>query len=217
MSVTVLVLGAMTALSLPALCDGETNGSAASFCTYEMQVWNVHARSGSRLQAVRRPYGEIGPSETDPVSGCTVCSEDQVEIQIPPLEPFRVCRTLAPKVHDIVARLVRNGAPLRTVRGYRVVLSRGAADGNGDRTEFSNHAFGTAIDINPEQNGLYDDCRAFGPGCRLLQGGEWRPGIAGSLTADGETVTAFKAAGFKWGGEIAGNQKDFMHFSLTGY
>ncbi len=24
-------------------------------------------------------------------------------------------------------------------------------------------------------------------------------------------------AGFKWGGEIAGKQKDFMHFSLTGY
>jgi hypothetical protein len=98
-----------------------------------------------------------------------------------------------------------------------VIKSRGAADGNGNRIGFSNHSFGTAIDINPEQNGLYDNCITFGPQCRLLRGGEWRPGTPGTLDKNGDIVTLFKQAGFQWGGEIVGKQKDFMHFSLTGY
>ncbi len=64
---------------------------------------------------------------------------------------------------------------------------------------------------------MYDNCVQLGPECRLLRGGEWRPGMPGTLEKDGEIVNMLKSAGFRWGGEIAGRQKDFMHFSLTGY
>jgi D-alanyl-D-alanine carboxypeptidase len=191
--------------------------SAPSDCTYEMQVWNVNTKSSVNLKKVRHPYNELRTEEIDAVTGCTVCSEDQVLINIPPVAPFSVCRAIAPGVRDAVTSLIRKGMPIHTIIGYRVIKSRGAADGNGNRTGFSNHSFGTAIDINPELNGLYDNCLKFGPQCRLLRGGEWRPGTPGTLDKNSDIVAAFKHAGFHWGGEIAGKQKDFMHFSLTGY
>lgn len=186
-------------------------------CTYIVQTWNVNLRSSGQKRTVRHPYEDISPEEQDALTGCTVCSEDQEMISIPPLQPFPVCRKLAPRVRTVLRDLTFNGAVLNTVEGYRVIRSRGPIDREGNRTEFSNHSYGTAIDINPEQNGLYDNCVSFGPSCRLLRGGEWRPGAAGTLERNSDIVRSFKAAGFKWGGEIAGKQKDFMHFSLTGY
>ncbi|MEK6743441.1 MAG: M15 family metallopeptidase [Nitrospirota bacterium] len=186
-------------------------------CTYVVQTWNVDLKSSLQKQEVRHPYDEITSAETDPATGCTVCSEDQILVDLPPLQAFSVCHQLALRVRSLIRDLVRYGAPLNAVIGYRVIKSRGPVDGNGNRTGFSNHSFGTAIDINPEQNGLYDNCIDFGPQCRLIRGGEWKPGAAGTLEHNDDIVRSFKAAGFKWGGEIAGKQKDFMHFSLTGY
>jgi hypothetical protein len=57
----------------------------------------------------------------------------------------------------------------------------------------------------------------FGPECRLIQGGVWIPGGYGVLDRDAPIVRSMKEEGFRWGGEIAGKQKDFMHFSVTGY
>jgi hypothetical protein len=113
--------------------------------------------------------------------------------------------------------LVGGGAPIQEVVGYHVGRTRGDPDQAGRRTGFSNHAYGIALDINPARNGLYDRCEVFGTGCRLIRGGAWRPDDPGALTADGPIVRRLAAAGFKWGGEIAGRQKDFMHFSPTGY
>lgn len=186
-------------------------------CTYVVQTWNVNLKSSGQKKAVRHPYEDVTPEEQDALTGCTVCSEDQETISIPPLPPFSVCRKLAQRVRMAVRDLTSKGEVLHVVEGYRVIRSRGAIDREGNRTEFSNHSFGTAIDINPGQNGLYDNCLTFGPQCRLLRGGEWKPGVPGTLARNGDIVSLFKQAGFKWGGEIAGNQKDFMHFSLTGY
>jgi hypothetical protein len=182
-----------------------------------MQVWNVSLRRTSGARKVRHAYDDVVSAEIDKATGCTVCSEDQVTINVPPLPEFLMCYKLAPRVYSLVRDLVQKGAPIRTIRGYRVIRSRGPIDANGDRTGFSNHSYGTAIDINQEQNGLYDNCISFGPQCRLLLGGEWRPGEPGTLTVDDDIIRSFITAGFKWGGEIAGKQKDFMHFSLTGY
>ena len=92
-----------------------------------------------------------------------------------------------------------------------------AATGGSD---FSRHAFGTAIDVNPFQN----------PYVRTLADGrdrvlpelasayldrEWiRPGmIAGE---QGEVVIdAFEAIGWRWGGDWR-TLKDYQHFSLSG-
>lgn len=186
-------------------------------CTYVMQVWNVNLKSSVGLTRVRHPYTELISEEIEPTTGCTVCSEDQERVDLPPLPPFSVCFRIAPRVRAALGPLVRDGAPLFSVAGYRVIKSRGPVDRAGNRTGFSNHSFGTAVDINPEQNGFYDNCIAFGPGCRLLRGGEWRPGAPGTLESNSETVLSLTGAGFKWGGAIEGKQKDFMHFSLTGY
>jgi len=37
------------------------------------------------------------------------------------------------------------------------------------------------------------------------------------LHADSNIVRAIEDIGLKWGGEIDGKRKDFMHFSPTGY
>jgi len=98
------------------------------------------------------------------------------------------------------------------------VRSKGTLNADGERTELSNHAFGTAIDINRMQNGLYNNCYEWGPACELTLGGRWRPGeIKGSLSPNGGIVQKMKSLGFKWGGEIPSLQKDFMHFSLSGF
>jgi len=190
---------------------------APSDCTYEMQIWNVVQKGSVLKKRVVHGYDSLAPGEIDKLTGCTVCSEDQVLISIPPLEPFRVCYRIASEVRQALSHLKQKGAPIHTIVGYHVIRSRGPVDDNGNRTGFSNHSFGTAIDINPEQNGLYDNCIRFGPQCRLLRGGERLPGVPGTLEKDGEIVTVIKQAGFRWGGEIDGKQKDFMHFSLTGY
>ena len=186
-------------------------------CSYEIRIWNVIQKSSGSVKKVSHPYAELAPGERDPLTGCSVCDEDQEDISLPPVPIFSVCYQLAPRIRSLVETLVRRGAPIHTIEGYRVVKSRGPVDGNGNRTGFSNHSFGTAIDINPEQNGLYDNCTTFGPQCRLLRGGEWRPGTQGTLDKNSDIVVQFKQEGFRWGGEIEGNQKDFMHFSLTGY
>lgn len=186
-------------------------------CSYDVAVWNVPAKKIIGVQRVSHPYSELREEEIDYETGCTVCTEDQVTVSLPSMADFLICRKIAPEVSDTLHRLIEIGLPISSIRGYQVVRSRGAIDGNGNRTALSNHSYGTAIDINREKNGLYDNCVKFGSGCRLVLGGHWRPGVPGTLVKNGPVVRAMKELGFKWGGEIKGRQKDFMHFSLTGY
>jgi hypothetical protein len=59
----------------------------------------------------------------------------------------------------------------------------------------STHAWGIAIDINPESNAQ---------------------GTAGDM--DEELISIFRHAGFKWGGDWQGRSRDPMHFQFcTGY
>jgi hypothetical protein len=186
-------------------------------CTYEVSVWNVNQKKSMNGKIIQHPYNQLIPDEIDPMTGCTVCREDQEQIQVLPYPAFSVCHKIASRPKKVFEELKRNNAPVFVVIGYHVIKSRGSLDPFGNRTGFSNHSYGTALDINPDQNGLYDRCIQFGPDCRLIRGGDWRGGFSGTLEIDGEIVRQMKKAGFLWGGEIAGNQKDFMHFSLTGY
>lgn len=132
-------------------------------CSYEESRWNVPLRQSVGHRTVSHSYSRLAPEEIDPETGCTVCSEDQVLIAIPPLEPFRLCWKLAPKVRQVLERLLRDDAPIFSTKGYVVIRSRGPLDADGSRTVFSSHSFGTALDINAQQNGLYDNCIEFGP------------------------------------------------------
>ena len=94
------------------------------------------------------------------------------------------------------------------------------------RQELSNHSYGTAIDINADDNGLYRDCNLREltvsgiAGCTLGVGGHWNPDSRPrtSITRDSVVYRAFTSTvGWQWGGEISGSTRDIMHFSLTGY
>ncbi len=62
-------------------------------------------------------------------------------------------------------------------------------------SKLSTHAWGIAIDLNPETNAQ---------------------GSAGDI--DSELISIFRSAGFKWGGDWQGRSRDPMHFQFcTGY
>jgi hypothetical protein len=62
-------------------------------------------------------------------------------------------------------------------------------------TKLSTHAWGIAIDLNPETN---------------------QQGTAGDM--DPAVIGIFRGAGFKWGGDWTGKTRDAMHFQFcTGY
>lgn len=195
-----------------------SNAAMAQSCHYLDWRWNVAQQRAVQHNTVFKDTSELLSEELDMQSGCTVCAEDQQAIKLEGLPEFSVCKRYAPLVRDMLQQLISRGEKINSVIGYRVGRTRGDIDAQGNRSGFSNHSFGIAIDINTAHNGLYGNCVQFGPRCKLLRAGPWRPGDDPfSLQPDGLIVKAFQEAGFKWGGEIAGRQKDFMHFSPTGY
>lgn len=170
------------------------------------------------FETVDKPYEQLTPQEIDPITGCTVCEQDQQEITIGKLPPIKLCKRLAAALEQQLNVLHSNGTEIISAVGYRVGLTRGDIDKDGNRTGFSNHSYGVAIDINSEQNGLYDRCITYGPACRLIKGGAWNPDTSRfSITENSRLVHTLHEIGLLWGGSIKGKQKDFMHFSPTGY
>lgn len=185
-------------------------------CSYSSWVWDTRARQSVNHARVQKPYAQLTAEEKDPHSSCTVCEEDQEAIELEGRPPIYICKDYAGAVRQIMNTLMVAGFPIRSIEAYRPGRSKGPVDARGLRTQFSNHSFGTAIDFNSEINGLYTDCFAFGPGCHLLRGGAWQPGQPGTVTKDSVIYKSFMQIGWKWGGELVGRQKDFMHFSLNG-
>ncbi len=199
------------------ICFANLTWASNSTCSYTTYKWNVREKKAVEYEAINHSYESLTEKEIDPETGCTICEEDQELIEIPSIPPFKVCRLISNNVKNVLMQLFNERQPIFKVVGYRVGMTRGSVDSDGNRTQFSNHSFGVAIDINENQNGLYDQCLEFSHQCRLRKGGEWIPGTDGTLTLDGRIVNLMKSIGFKWGGEINGRQKDFMHFSITGY
>jgi hypothetical protein len=80
-------------------------------------------------------------------------------------------------------------------------------------TRWSDHSYGTAIDLNPVQNPyVKGDIIAPRQGEAFADRTNLRPG----MIAKGDLVwTAFAEAGWKWGGEWR-TLKDYQHFSRSG-
>lgn len=78
-------------------------------------------------------------------------------------------------------------------------------------SSFSEHSYGTAIDINPVQNPY------VGGGSVLPAAGATfaaRPDTAGVIHGGDEVVAAFTAIGWSWGGYWS-RPTDYQHFSLS--
>jgi len=186
-------------------------------CSYSTYRWNTQLKKAVDFRQVKHSYSSLRPYEIDRLTGCTVCQEDQITLVIGNIKSFKVCKIIATGLRQQFTQLINSGAPINKIVGYRVGMTKGNIDYHGNRTQFSNHSFGIAIDINDEQNGLYDRCITFDSRCRLIKGGEWKVENKASLKPNSPIVISMKKLGFKWGGEIKGRQKDFMHFSPSGY
>lgn len=198
-------------------------------CEYEAGQWSSRNDRIENRQHVRKPFAQVTRDETSPVdSRCTVCESDQVEIRPSELgsnaDAFRVCWAHAPRVRRALQRAVRAGARIEDVVGYRPGKTRGPTDSAGRRTVWSNHSFGTAVDINDEYNGLYscerdpEDPRL--PSCRRLHGGAYDPADhpRESVTRQSPIYRELRESGWRWGGDVVPEvgYADLMHFSLDG-
>ena len=84
---------------------------------------------------------------------------------------------------------------------------------SGDAAEWSEHAYGRAVDINPVLNPYVSSSGVEPPaGRRYLDRSADVPGL---IRRDGVVVQAFEAIGWPWGGEWS-SAKDYQHFSSTG-
>ena len=78
---------------------------------------------------------------------------------------------------------------------------------------WSNHAYGLAVDLNPIENPYV--------GCGATRTPESRPYLNRKRLRPGmvtpAVVRAFSSIGWGWGGAWPGNTKDYMHFSWNGH
>jgi hypothetical protein len=78
---------------------------------------------------------------------------------------------------------------------------------------WSMHAYGLAIDLNPRENPYVGCGQSYDPAAnRYRDRSRHRRGMVG-----GRVVAAFRSIGWGWGGDWAGNTKDYMHFSSSGH
>ncbi len=79
--------------------------------------------------------------------------------------------------------------------------------------QWSVHAYGEAIDVNPVENPYIEGGEVQPPsGAAFTDRSVVRPGMA---VPGGPLVAAFAAVGWQWGGRWAGSP-DYQHFSATG-
>lgn len=191
------------------------SAEASSLCRYSFTRWNAQSRSAEGPFKVQKLKSELTKTEMG-IEGCSVCEEDQEEVTLSNGVRFKACKKMAMKFRTALERTISSGKKIVSVTGYRPSISKGALNSSGHRTEFSRHAFGVAVDVNEEFNGLYDQCIKWGPSCRLIKGGKYSVTHPLSIAPDSVFVRHFRDEGFLWGGEIGGYQKDFMHFSPDG-
>ena len=79
-------------------------------------------------------------------------------------------------------------------------------------TGFSEHSYGTAIDLNPVENPYVKGTTVLPAAGRTFV--ERRPG-RGVVLAGDPVVRAFADHGFSWGGDWS-SLKDYQHFSVSG-
>lgn len=136
-----------------------------------------------------------------------------------------VAASVAQDVVQVFRSLYAAGFPIEEMRLPTTADLRAAPTGDGNntaayvcraargQTKWSQHAYGTAVDINPFHNPLVkrdlvvpELASAYAPRSAM------RPGMH---AAGGPAVRAFAAIGWTWGGTWR-SSKDWMHFSLSG-
>lgn len=114
-------------------------------------------------------------------------------------------KQLVSDVQDVFKTAQDNGFRIYSAGGYKFRPMN-----NGGSGKLSHHSYGVAIDINPNENYSHS-------GKKVYAGSFWNPSKSKySIPENGILVKAFKAKGWKWGGNWSGSYQDYMHFSFTG-
>lgn len=200
-------------------------------CTYSAYAWDTKKKRATNRFEVSKAYADVSDDERDPNDPrCTICREDQIAIDTAEFGlktgKILICHAYADQVASALKTIAESGDfVIEKLEGYRPGKTRGPIDSQGLRTLWSNHSFGAAIDINAHKNAIYSHCpnpitgsRDDVSTCKRGIGGAYDPKAnpKTSITPNGivyKTMTKF----WKWGGEIDGDTKDIMHFSITGY
>ena len=212
-------------------CGGGGDGrQEPDRCIYQIYNWSTTQNKAVNHRAINKPYSDVYGDERDPNDPrCTVCEGDQVTIYPSQLglaiDPFKVCWAHKDGMIKALSRIKATGKfDLKSLTAYRPGRTRGTII-DGLRTEMSNHSYGTAIDINRSQNGLYKNCNVTVTdaksiqNCTLSHGGHWNPQTRPltSIARDGDVVRIMREElGWDWGGKVPGSTKDLMHFSKDG-
>lgn len=118
------------------------------------------------------------------------------------------------RIHKAVVKDVQDVFKAAQDAGFRIYHAEGygfRTMNNGSSGKLSHHSYGIAIDINVTENYSHR-------GSTIYAGKFWNPSKSQySIPKNGVLVQAFKAKGWKWGGEWSGNYQDYMHFSFTGH
>jgi hypothetical protein len=133
--------------------------------------------------------------------------------------------SVAGDVVDVFRRLYRARFPIESMGIARLADLDAPPTGDGNVTgsfacrpirggaQFSQHAYGLAVDLNPFQNPYHrGDVVLPELASAYLDRDRLRPGM---ITPDGPAVRAFASVGWEWGGDWS-SLKDFQHFSQTG-
>jgi hypothetical protein len=135
-------------------------------------------------------------------------------------------RTAAPVLVAVFGRLYAANFPIRRMEpvdryggdDFRSIEADNTSAFNcraaSGSSNWSNHAYGLAIDVNPIENpyvsGGRSSHRASAP---YLDRSRHRPGMS---YEGGVLVEAFRSAGWGWGGSWSGSVRDYQHFSYNG-
>jgi len=136
-----------------------------------------------------------------------------------------VAESVAPDVVEVFHRLYDNGFPLASLRlvddfggsdeqsmdadNSSAFNCRAVTGGGG----FSEHSYGTAIDLNPVENPYVSGTTVLPAQGRQFLGRTPGPGV---ITAGDPVVDAFASIGWTWGGTWSG-PIDYQHFSASGH
>lgn len=166
--------------------------------------------------------------------GCPVGPEDLRQIQLSYWGFDDQAHTGVLVVHateveamtDVFRRLYERRFPIRRIEPIDVYGGSDEASTAADNTaafncrnavasgppQWSAHAYGRAIDVNPLENPYILNGKVLPPeGAPYVDRTNVRPGMA---VRGGELVNAFAASGWSWGGVWV--NPDYQHFSATG-
>jgi hypothetical protein len=184
-------------------------------CEYDTYAWSTTEGRSVDHQHVEKDRRQLVSDEISALDPrCTICECDQVRVTLSNGVHFDMCWAWAEQVRGALERALAQGAIIEDVKGYRPGRTGGRTDSAGRRTEYGSHAYGIALDINRDYNGMYSSSG------RRLHGGSYDPDRypRRTITHASPIYQQLRRIGWGWAGDYVDElgYADWMHFSING-